>query len=61
VEACTVQLDICSQEVRDSTRNPDPKPKTGSETSGILFKATGLSGPGMAKLPAGSSSHSSVN
>ena len=51
---------IYSREVRDSTRSPDPKAGTGSEASGLLFKTTGLRGPGMAKLPAGSSSYSPV-
>ena len=49
---------IHSREVRHSTRSPDPKAGTRSDTSGLLLKTAGLSGPGMAKLPAGNSSHS---
>ena len=51
---------LCSWEVKDSTRSPDPKTGNRSETSALLFKTTGLSGPETAKLPAGSSSHSPV-
>ena len=47
---------VHSREVRGSSRSPDPKAGTGSEISGLLFKTTVLSGPGMARLPAGKSS-----
>ena len=47
-----------TKEIRGNSRSPDPKAGILSETSGLLFKTTGLSGPGMAKLPVGSCSHS---
>ena len=51
---------ICSWEVRDCTRSLDSKSETGSEITGLFFKTTGISDPGMAKLSVGSSSHSPV-
>ena len=45
-----VLYSIWSQKVKDNTRSPDSKAGTGSESSGLLFKTIGLSGPGNAKL-----------
>ena len=37
---------ICSQKVRHSTRSPDPKAGNRSDSTGLLFKTTGLCDPG---------------